>query len=226
MSSEIGIYRNHFLFEFQKRAMYFECSYCHLVSPKNYYLLCKHCFCQTCIKDLVECPFDDNKIILEGKKPTAFQFIITYDLLYPFLMKCVFKDCNWAGTFKNFIENHYNECNYRYDNTLLSEYFRVKNNQNNKTKSKSRKTKNKNKNEKEEKIIELEEENNSSNENNNERYIFLNNNENNINISNSYLSAPNNINNKENEEGSDIRNNNYIELDSEDIIEENENLNK
>ena len=125
-----GIYGKDFLFEYRKRASEFECFNCKLVSPKNYFILCKHCICQKCVKKLSTCLIDENEIITERKNATAFQFIITEKLLNPFMMKCIFIGCGWAGKYQNFIHNHYYECKFKFDNVLSDEYLVESNNAN------------------------------------------------------------------------------------------------
>ena len=121
----LGIYTRDFLFEYINRAEKFECFYCKLVSPKNYFLECKHCICQYCLKQFKECSLDGNKIIVNGRNPNAFQFIITENLLNPFLMTCIFNGCNWGGKYEDFIGKHYFSCKFRKDKELLNEYFNL-----------------------------------------------------------------------------------------------------
>ena len=120
-----GIYTKDFLFEYRYKAKRFECFDCKLVSPKNYLIECKHCICQNCLneKEYEICPFDNNKIIFDGKYLTAFQFVILENILNPFIMKCIFHGCSWAGKYQNFIENHYDKCKYKKNERLLNEYF-------------------------------------------------------------------------------------------------------
>ena len=145
----LGIYTYNFLFEYKKRAKEFECFNCKLVSPKNYFIKCKHCICQECLKGMEfdKCPFDNIEIITGGKEPTAYQFIILDKLLNPFIMKCIFKGCQWVDKYQNFIEKHYNECQFKRDENLLDEYFNgceaIKINRNrNRNKSKKKPQKN------------------------------------------------------------------------------------
>ena len=121
----LGIHRDDFIFEYRKRAQQFECFCCKLISPKNYFIQCKHCICQNCLytKNKTRCPYDGNEIIVEDRYSTAFQFIIIDKLLNPFLMYCIFKGCDWAGKYQEFIEKHYKECKFRNDECLLDEYF-------------------------------------------------------------------------------------------------------
>ena len=225
------IYRDDFLFNYKKKAKYFECLYCKLVSPKNFFLLCRHCLCVNCLKFYEKCPYDNDidnknkKIILKGQRQNAFQFVITENILHNFLMKCIFNGCNWAGTYKYFIETHYYECKYRLDNSLLNEYFKNKNDGNNKEKKekkwkikclreiKKRKSQNT--------LIELDEDENSACYREGiqaENFIYLTDNENDID-NNSNI-----VENSENVENSiaNNKNDNFIVLDSDDNDEENQ----
>ena len=119
----LGIYRNNFLGKYIDRAKYFECFKCQLISPKNYFLECQHCICQSCIKNEKYCSFcQDKEIIINGENPTAFQYRLTEIIINPFLLKCIFDPCEWTGTYQNFIDNHHNSCECREGRTLFNEY--------------------------------------------------------------------------------------------------------
>ena len=237
---KLGIYSDDFLFDCKKRAKHFECLNCQLVSPKNYFMLCRHCLCQKCLKYYRDCPYDgsvDNKkneIRLEGQKQNTFQFVIIENILHPFLMKCIFNESHWAGTYKTFIETHYYECEFRYGKSLLNEYFNdehKKRNKDNKRKikchSEIKKRKSKNK------LIELEEVEDEdsqyfSDNIQNDNFIYLTDNENDDNNSNDYSNSNSNLEYRDYEENSDSNNinDNYIVLDSEENEEEPINKNK
>ena len=134
----LGIYSNNFLFEYNNKAKEFECFNCKLVSPNNYFLECKHCICQKCVKIFKKCPIDNFRIILNEKHPTAFHFTIIDELLNHFIMKCIFDECDFVGKYKEFIRKHFHECKYRKERQLLSEYFKT-----NKTNKKEKTKKNK-----------------------------------------------------------------------------------
>ena len=138
----IGIYTKDFLFDYRRKSKNFECLNCKLVSPKNYFIQCKHCICQKCFKEneYKECPLDNTKIKIEGKNATAFQFIIINNLLNPFVMQCLFNGCKWAGKYQSFIENHYDKCKFRKNEKLLDEYFSNFGEKNKKKSKKNRKT--------------------------------------------------------------------------------------
>ena len=122
--STLGIYPKNFLGKYTSRAKNFECFYCHLVSPKNYFIECQHCICQKCIQFKRYCSICHDKMIrLNGDNPTAFQFIVTEKMINTYLMKCIFKPCIWTGMYHDFIHGHYDECQFKQGNKLMKEYF-------------------------------------------------------------------------------------------------------
>ena len=119
-----GIYTYNFLDKYLKRAKYFECFNCQLVSPKNYIIECQHCICQKCLLRKKYCPICKTQIInINGENITAFQFMVTRIILSPYLMKCIFDSCKWTGTFQEFVNNHYAKCEYKNGFRLMKEYF-------------------------------------------------------------------------------------------------------
>ena len=120
----VGIYSNHFLGVYHQRSKNLECFNCGLISPKNYIIECKHCICQNCLSTKKFCSKCKNqKIIITGDDATAFQFIVTEIMLYPYEMKCIFNSCNWTGTYQDFIKYHYKECNNKKGKKIYNEYF-------------------------------------------------------------------------------------------------------
>ena len=120
----VGIYSNHFLGVYHQRSKNLECFNCGLISPKNYIIECTHCICQNCLSTKKFCSKCKNqKIIITGDDATAFQFIVTEIMLYPYEMKCIFNSCNWTGTYQDFIKYHYKECNNKKGKKIYNEYF-------------------------------------------------------------------------------------------------------
>ena len=120
----LGIYPENFIGKYINRSKSFECCYCHLVSPKNYIIECSHCICQTCILNHKFCTICiDKEIHKSGENPTAFQFISTEIIINPYRIRCIFNPCQWKGTYKDFIKNHYEECEFKGDKKLMDEYF-------------------------------------------------------------------------------------------------------
>jgi len=174
----LGIYSNNFLFEYNNKAKEFECFNCKLVSPNNYFLECKHCICQRCVKVYKKCPIDNFKIILNEKHPTAFHFTIIDELLNHFIMKCIFDECDYVGKYKDFIKKHFHECKYRKERELLNEYYKKDKNNKKEKNKKNKKIVNKNnyhKNHFQNEIIDDKNEKNEKEYNldKNEKYIIL-----------------------------------------------------
>ena len=122
--STLGLYRENFVGKYIERVKSFECNNCQLVSPKNYFIECGHCICQTCITDFKNCiNCEEQAIRIHGDNPTAFQFISTEAIINPYLVKCIFDPCKWEGTYHHFINKHYHECEYKGNKRLSDEYF-------------------------------------------------------------------------------------------------------
>lgn len=122
--STLGLYRENFVGKYIERVKSFECNNCQLVSPKNYFIECGHCICQTCITDFKNCiNCEEQAIRIHGDNPTAFQFISTEAIINPYLVKCIFDPCKWEGTYHHFINKHYHECEYKGNKKLSDEYF-------------------------------------------------------------------------------------------------------
>ena len=121
---KVGIFSYHFLDIYEERSKNLECCKCGLISPKNYIIECNHCICQKCLKYENFCTKCKNQnIVTSGEDPTAFQFIVTEQILNPYRMKCIFEQCDWKGAYLDFIKTHSKQCEFRENYILFNEYF-------------------------------------------------------------------------------------------------------